>query len=53
MTYVRNAQVVKATKLVESIDLGFTKDCNLTKVFVDLENSDNSKDNSQVKSTLI
>lgn len=52
MAHVSNARVVKASKLVKSINLGPAKKYNLTKVFVDSENLDNFGDDSRVESFL-
>lgn len=52
LAHVSNARVIRASKLVKSIDLGLAKEYIPTEVFVDLENSDNSEDNSRVKPTL-
>lgn len=52
MAYVSNTQVVKASKLVESIDLGPTKEYNSTQIFVDSDDLNNFKDDTQAKLTL-
>lgn len=52
MAYISNAQVVKAFKLVKNIDLGFAKEYDLTKVLIDLDNLDNSRNNFWMKPTL-
>ena len=53
LAHVSNARVVKASKLVEDIDLGPAKKYDPTEVFVDSEDSDNSEDDSQAESTLV
>lgn len=45
LAHVSNIQVVRASKLVKSIDLGPAKKYNLIKVFVDSEDSEDSGDN--------
>ena len=52
LAHVSNAQVVRASKLVESIDLGPAKEYDPTEVFVDSEDSDDSGDNSRAESFL-
>lgn len=49
MAYVWNAQVVKASKQVKGIDLGFAKEYNSTKVFVDSKDSEDFRDNSWLR----
>lgn len=51
LAHVSNVQIISAFKLVKSIDLGPIKKYNPIKVFVDLENLDNSEDNFQVGPT--
>lgn len=51
MAYISNAQVVKTSKLVDGINLGPTKEYDSIEVFIDLDNSKNSKDNSWIKPT--
>lgn len=48
MTHINNIQVVKASTLVEGIDLSPTKKYNLIEVFVNLEDLDNSRDKFQI-----
>lgn len=52
MAHVSKKLIVRAFKLVESIDLGPAKEYNPTKLFVDSEDSDNSGDNFQIEPTL-
>lgn len=53
MAYISNAWVVRAFKLVKDIDLDLAKKYNPTEVFVDSEDSDNSRDNSWAELILI
>lgn len=46
LAHVSNSRVVKASKLVEGINLGPAKEYDLTEVFVDLEDLDNSGNES-------
>lgn len=50
LAYVSKAQIVRASKLVESIDLDPTKKCNPIEVFVDSENPDNCRNDLQIGS---
>ena len=52
LAHVSNARVVRASKLVEGIDLSPAKEYDPTEVFVDSEDSDNSEDDSRAKPTL-
>lgn len=52
LAYVSNARVIRASKLVEGIDLGLAKEYDPTEVFVDSEDSDNSGDNSRAEPSL-
>lgn len=47
MAHVSNIRVVRASKLVESIDLGPTEEYDLAEVFVDSEDLDNSGSDPQ------
>lgn len=46
LAYINNAWVVRVSKLLKSIDLGLTKEYNPTKVFMDLEDSEDFTDDS-------
>ena len=52
LAHISNVQVVRAFKLVESIDLGPIKEYDPTEVFVDSEDSNNSEDDFRAKLTL-
>lgn len=49
MVHISNIQVVKASKLIESINLSPVKEYDLTEVFVDSKDSENSGNNSQIR----
>lgn len=53
MAHISNAWIIRVSKLVKSIDLGYTKKYNLIEVFIDLEDSNNSRANFQVDPTPI
>lgn len=51
MAYISKAQVIRASKLVESINLDSGKEYNPTKVFVDSKDLEDSKDEPRMKPT--